>query len=967
MKRFTVLFLLIHMIVVFAQPLSAQSEAHDWIELLLDGIRGDLARPTVHARNLHHTSAVMYDTWAIFNDSETYLLGKTIGEFTSDFEGFTPVGFTDEEATIIALDYAAYRLLRWRFLLSPGAALHNVRLDNYMLAKGYNLSNIGVNYQSGDPVQLGNYIYSQYRDFGLQDGSREEYNYNNSFYEPVNESLIPSSSGNPNLTNPNRWQPLTLSVFIDQSGNVIPGNTPEFLSPEWGEVTPFALENPTEIERDGDTYKIYIDPGFPWYLDAIAGLGTSEQYEWGFSLVSKWQSHHDPTDGVLWDISPGASGNLSVDDLPTTFEEYKEFYKLPQGGDPGQGRPLNPKTGLPYEANLVKRGDYTRVLAEFWADGPDSETPPGHWFSLLLDINEHPELVRKFEGKGEELSQLEWDIKTCFTLGAAMHDAAINTWALKGYYDYIRPVSAIRYLAELGQSSDPNLPNYHPAGIKLDEGLVELIDADDPLAGVFGQNVGEIKLYTWRGPDFIPFPETTVAGVGWIMAADWWPYQRPSFVTPNFSGYVSGHSTFSRAAAEVLTYVTGDEYFPGGMGVFSVEKDEFLVFEDGPSESFELQWATYRDASDQTSLSRIWGGIHPPIDDIPGRIMGIQIAEQAFAKAKTLFSVDEDGDGYNANEDCDDTDPDINPGQSEICDGIDNDCNGQIDDGLDVYMYYIDNDGDGFGDIAESIETCLDTPPAGYVTSPADCDDTDGGTNPMAIEICDDIDNNCDGAINAGIAVFTYFRDVDNDGYGDVSIAIDTCLAIPPEGFVMDATDCDDLESMVNPGVAEICDAIDNNCSGVNNEGLAVTRYYQDFDNDGYGELNVTLDTCLVEPPLGFVTNADDCNDGDAAIYPGAVDIADNGIDEDCSGYDLYMETKIFANPVVDKLEIRYDTEVTSELEIYNVSGQLVAKESMEFDHNFITIDMSEMIAGVYWLRILQGNDIILEEKLVKN
>ena len=131
--------------------------------------------------------------------------------------------------------------------------------------------------------------------------------------------------------------------------------------------------------------------------------------------------------------------------------------------------------------------------------------------------------------------------------------------------------------------------------------------------------LGKIKLYTWKGHDYIDDPYVEAAGVGWVLAENWWPYQRPSFVTPPFAGYVSGHSTFSRAAAEVLTLFTGDAYFPGGMGEFEAIKNEFLVFEEGPSVDVVLQWATYRDASDQCSLSRIWGGIHPSADDIPGR------------------------------------------------------------------------------------------------------------------------------------------------------------------------------------------------------------------------------------------------------------------------------------------------------------------------------------------------------------
>ena len=148
----------------------------------------------------------------------------------------------------------------------------------------------------------------------------------------------------------------------------------------------------------------------------------------------------------------------------------------------------------------------------------------------------------------------------------------------------------------------------------------------------------KIKVKSWNGPDFISDPSSDVAGVDWILGTHWWPYQRPTFVTPPFAGYLSGHSTFSRAAAEILTLITGSNYFPGGMGTFEIYKDEFLVFEEGPSENLTLQWATYQDASDQTSLSRIWGGIHPPIDDIKGRIIGDKIGKEAFALSEQYFS-----------------------------------------------------------------------------------------------------------------------------------------------------------------------------------------------------------------------------------------------------------------------------------------------------------------------------------------
>jgi hypothetical protein len=160
----------------------------------------------------------------------------------------------------------------------------------------------------------------------------------------------------------------------------------------------------------------------------------------------------------------------------------------------------------------------------------------------------------------------------------------------------------------------------------------------DPLATDNPQHIGKIKLYSWKGPDYVSDPLMEQAGVGWILAEQWWPYQRPSFVTPPFAGYVSGHSTYSRAAADLMTSITGSAYFPGGMSEFEIEANEFLVFEQGPSVNMTLQWATYKDASDQCSLSRIWGGIHPPADDLPGRMIGAKIATDSFEFVQTFFA-----------------------------------------------------------------------------------------------------------------------------------------------------------------------------------------------------------------------------------------------------------------------------------------------------------------------------------------
>lgn len=623
------------LIVLSISGKSQESVARKWNEVLLEGIRNDFARPTIHARNLCHISMAMYDAWAVYdNISSTYMLGRDVNGYKCNFDGFTPVEDIDVSRSQ-TISYAAYTMIKERFRFTPNTAETFEIADGLMNDLGYDISFESTDYSSGDARALGNYIADCILNYGYDDGSRENVGFNNIFYEPINSPLILDEPGNPVMEDPNRWQPLAFDTFIDQSGNEVPGG-PSFLSPEWGDVFPFAMteESATVFERDGDSYKVYHDPGPPAFIGA--GQNTDDEYKWGFSLVSKWSAHLDPSDGVLIDISPLSIGNIP--NYPETVTGLRDFYNEIEGGDPSLGRAINPRTNQPYTEQLVPRGDYTRVLAEFWADGPDSETPPGHWFTILNYVSDHPELEKKIKGEGEVVDDLEWDIKAYFVLGGAMHDAAISAWSIKGYYDYVRPISAIRYMAGKGQSSDINDMNYAVDGIPLSEGFVELVREGDELAGDNNENVGKIKLYSWRGPDFINDPDIDEAGVGWILADNWWPYQRPTFVTPPFAGYVSGHSTFSRAAAEVLTRFTGDEYFPGGLGEFVARQNEFLVFEEGPSIDVILQWATYRDASDQTSLSRIWGGIHPPVDDIPGRLIGETIGNEAFDFAEAYFN-----------------------------------------------------------------------------------------------------------------------------------------------------------------------------------------------------------------------------------------------------------------------------------------------------------------------------------------
>lgn len=221
-------------------------------------------------------------------------------------------------------------------------------------------------------------------------------------------------------------------------------------------------------------------------------------------------------------------------------------------------------------------------------------------------------------------------MKLYFALNGSVHDAAIAAWGIKRAYQCVRPISMIRYLAGKGQSSDPSGPSYDPEGLPLVPGLIEVITAASSAPGqrhaALAGHVGEIAIRAWSG-----------GGVGWILGVNWVPYQRATFVTPAFPGYVSGHSTFSRAAAEVLAAYTGSPYFPGGLYTQTFPSG-YLKFERGPSKPVTLEWATYYDAADQAGISRLFGGIHIAMDDFTGRRLGSGIGKKAFALAERYFN-----------------------------------------------------------------------------------------------------------------------------------------------------------------------------------------------------------------------------------------------------------------------------------------------------------------------------------------
>jgi hypothetical protein len=291
----------------------------------------------------------------------------------------------------------------------------------------------------------------------------------------------------------------------------------------------------------------------------------------------------------------------------------------------------------------------------------------------------------------------------------------------------------------------------------------------------------------------------------------------------------------------------------------------------------------------------------------------------------TSAPTDNDGDGVPAEEDCDDENAAVFPGAAESCDGLDNNCDGSVDEGV-LSTFYTDADGDGYGDTAQPLEACeapdgasalgddCDDDDAafnpgasetdcndpndyncdgstGFADNDSDgfaacqeCDDGDGAVNPDATEICDERDNNCDGATDEGVTS-TFYQDRDADTYGDVDFPAQACSA--PSGYSADATDCDDDASAVNPGATEVCNDLDDDCDALIDgdddslDSASASSFYTDDDKDGYGDPASVILAC--DLPAGAVTDNTDCDDSESDVYPGAVETCD-GEDDNCDG-----------------------------------------------------------------------------------
>ena len=573
------------------------SVARRWDEALLDAIRRALPNPPVHARNLFHTSLAMWDAWAAYDPTASGDL------FTEKHTAIDIAAARDE-----AISYAAYRILSARYIKAVGGSDSLSQFDDLMDRLCYPIANASA---TGDSAAaIGNRIAAVVLAAGKADGSNEAGGYAAPDYKPVNPPLIVAATGT-TMTDPNRWQPLQLEKMISQNGIPVTNGTQQAVGPHWGHVTGFALAAAGAAGTP-------IDPGPPPRLGDPA---TDQAFKDQAVEVIRDSAQLDPEGAPAIDVSPASRGANRL------------------GANDGTGHPINPATGMPYPPVLVNRGDFTRVMTEFWADGPKSETPPGHWNVLANLVSDELAPNLRIGGGGPVLPRLEWDVKLYLALNGAVHDAAIAAWGLKGHYDSVRPISMIRYMGGLGQSSDAGASSYHADGLPLVDGLIEVITKESSAVGqrhaALATSVGKIAIKAWGGMPADPKTQTT--GAVWMLAGDWIPYQLPTFVTPAFQGFASGHSTFSRAAAEVLTAYTGSEFFPGGVSGYTIPAGS-LKIEKGPTSDVRLEWATYFDAADQAGQSRLFGGIHIQADDFAGRIIGAQCGKDAWALAQRMYA-----------------------------------------------------------------------------------------------------------------------------------------------------------------------------------------------------------------------------------------------------------------------------------------------------------------------------------------
>lgn len=498
----------------------------EWNDLMLSAIRNSGPRPTVVARQMYLTQAAVYDAWAMFTPNAV----PTV--LSSSLR--RPAAEHTDANKIAAVSQAAYQVL---VALFPKYEADTGDFAAQLTRRGLSIATAATDPNS--PAGIGYAAAKAILAARANDGSNAANNYVDvvsatypTLFAASNTPTGVNAPGGAGF-NPNLWQPLRVptGTLTDSSGNPIVNDADPTSYKDQTYLTPhWGAVKPFAMDS-GAQFRPVAPPkagDFSTYTDALGNVSSNDA------------AYHSQMDQVL-----AISAALS---------------------------------------------DKQKVIAEYWADGPRSETPPGHWNEIAHGVSYR------------DKHSIDDDVKMYFALDGAILDSSIAAWEAKRYYQFVRPISAIRH-------------------------------------AYYNQTIN-----AWGGPN---------KGTRSMLGQAWMPYQSATFVTPPFPEYVSGHSTFSASAAEVLTRFSGKSTYFDGNTVLTTDDDhdgqpdrmgefraqiESNTFEKTPSSLIVLRWNTFQDAANEAGISRLYGGIHFQDADLRAREMGKKIGSNAFSYASALWS-----------------------------------------------------------------------------------------------------------------------------------------------------------------------------------------------------------------------------------------------------------------------------------------------------------------------------------------
>ena len=487
-----------------------------WDKAVQQAVINTAVGPTIASRAYSMVHTAMYDAWATY-DSLAVPTQLENGLQRPDAEATN--GNKQE-----AMSHAAYRVLV--DLFPDEVAI----FDELMAQLGYDIKNNTLDASSA--VGIGNKAARAILEFRHRDNSNQLGDNPEGIIGVPYSDVGGYQSINTidNITNLELWYPEY--VPIDDTA----GRVQQYLTPHWGNVTPFALLSGEQ----------YLPPAPEPFLLVPADVNLQSQT---ITLA----------DNSVVEISRDLIGTVIN---PEFIQQAKDLVTV--------------------SANLT---DEQKLIAEFWEDGGGTSFPPGTWMTFGQYVS------------ARDNHSLDDDAKLFFALGNAVMDASVATWYAKTYYDYVRPVRAIRELGKLG------------------------------LIGEYSQELDGYAIEAWHKNE----------GTQTILAENFLTYQKPGGdASPPFAEYTSGHSAFSAAGATVLEQFTGSDDFGAAV---TFEAGESL-FEPGitPTQATTLEWDTFSDAADEAGLSRIYGGIHFDNGDINGRTLGREVGDAVFEEAQRYIN-----------------------------------------------------------------------------------------------------------------------------------------------------------------------------------------------------------------------------------------------------------------------------------------------------------------------------------------